>query len=141
MADLRSGCILFDTTFKFKDKEIGEKLIVILNNPLKGQPFLVCRTTSKEKSYRKKIPKGCQQKGKYFFSERGDAYFKDDTWLQLDDIYEYNNVEMLRKKFKGTLQILENLNDNILRQIKNCINNESEDISQEHLQMIVTTII
>ena len=67
MADLRSGCILFDTAFKFKDKEIGEKLIVILNNPLKGQPFLVCRTTSKEKSYRKKNPKGCQQKGKYFF--------------------------------------------------------------------------
>ena len=47
MTELKSGCILFDTKFTFKDNEIGEKLIVLLNNPnlRKNEPFLFCRTT------------------------------------------------------------------------------------------------
>jgi len=57
MTELKSGCKLFDKKFTFKDNEIGEKLIVLLNNPGKEEPFLFCRTTSKEKPpYQIKTP-------------------------------------------------------------------------------------
>ena len=62
MTELKSGCILFDTKFTFKDNEIGEKLIVLLNYPGKEEPFLFCRTTSKEKPpYQIKTPNGGQK--------------------------------------------------------------------------------
>ncbi len=92
MADLKSGCILFDIKFKFKDNEIGEKLIFILNNPKGNEPYLICRTTSKETAFRRRDPKGCKQNGKYFFLGAGDAYFEKDTWLQLDNIFEYKKT-------------------------------------------------
>lgn len=49
MIEFKSGCILLDKKFKFRDNEIDEKLIVLLNNPGKNEPYLFCCTTSRER--------------------------------------------------------------------------------------------
>ena len=140
MTELKSGCILFDTKFTFKDNEIGEKLIVLLNYPGKKEPFLFCRTTSKEKPpYQIKKPKGCQNDSYYFFINACN-FFPEDTWLLLYEIYEYDYICMLNKHFKQQIRIINCINDITLRQIKNCIK-YSRDISDKHLKMILDTIV
>ena len=140
MPELKPGCILFDTKFKFKDNEIGEKLIVLLNNPLKNEPFLFCRTTSIEKPpYKIKTPSGCQKNSQYFFINACN-FFPKDTWLLLHDIYEYNKAHILKKAFDKEIRIIKSINDDTLRQIKNCVK-YSIDISEKHLKMILKTIV
>lgn len=140
MTELKPGCILFDIKFKFKDNEIGEKLIVLLNNPRENEPYLFCRTTSREKPpYKIKTPKGCQKNSQYFFINEC-SFFPEDTWLLLHDIFEYDYTCMLNKYFKGEMKIKNCINDTTLRQIKNCIKN-SRDISVKHLEMIIHTIV
>jgi len=41
--------ILFHSAFEFKDGETGKKLLIILNAPEGSEPFLCCKTTSKQK--------------------------------------------------------------------------------------------
>lgn len=140
MKELNPGCILFDTKFVFKDNEIGEKLIVLLNNPRKNEPFLFCRTTSIEKPpYKIKTPSGCQKNSQYFFINACE-FFPKDTWLLLYEISEYNIARILKKAFDKEISIINSINDTILRQIKNCIKC-SEDISEKHLKMILETIV
>ena len=140
MPELKPGCILFDTKFVFKDNEIGEKLIILLNNPRKNEPFLFCRTTSIEKPpYTIKTPPGCQKKSQYFFINACE-FFPKDTWLLLYEISEYGKARILKKAFDKELSIINSINDTILRQIKNCIK-DSIDISGKYLEMILKTIV
>jgi hypothetical protein len=140
MTELKPGCILFDTKFVFRDNEIGEKLIVLLNNPRKNEPFLFCRTTSIEKPpYQIKIPSGCQKNSQYFFINACN-FFPKDTWLLLRDIYEYDKARILKKAFNKEIRIINSIDDNILRQIKNCVK-DSIDISEKYLEMILKTIV
>ena len=140
MTELKSGCILFDTKFEFKDNEMGEKLIVLLNNPRENEPYLFCRTTSRERPpYQMKTPKGCQKNSHYFFINACNFFLKD-TWLLLYEIYEYDYTCMLNKHFKQQIKMISSMDDNILRQIKNCIKN-SDDISEKYLEMILKTIV
>jgi hypothetical protein len=136
MTELKPGCIFFDIKFTFKDNEIGEKLIVLLNNPGKEESFLFCRTTSKEKPpYQIKTPNGCQRNSQYFFIKACN-FFPKDTWLLLCDIYEYDKAFLLKKAFDKEIKILNSIDDTTLRQIKNCIK-----YSEKHLKMILKTIV
>ena len=142
MIELKSGCILFDRKFKFRDNEIGEKLIILLNKPnlRENEPYLFCRTTSRERPpYLIKTPKGCQRDSNYFFINEC-SFFPKDTWLLLNDIREYDCTRILKKHFDKEIKIIDCINEITLRQIKNCIK-YSEDISEKHLKMILKTIV
>jgi hypothetical protein len=140
MIEFKSGCILLDKKFKFRDNEIGEKLIVLLNNPRKNEPYLFCRTTSRERPpYQIKTPKGCQKNSQYFFIT-ACSFFPEDTWFLLYDIHEYDTARVLNKHFKKEIIIINCIDDITLRQIKNCIKN-SIDISEKHIKMMLETII
>jgi len=140
MTELKSGCILFDIKFTFKDNVIGEKLIVLLNNPRENEPYLFCRTTSRERPpYLIKTPKGCQKNSQYFFINACN-FFPEDTWLLLCDIYEYDKALILKKALNKEIRILNSIDDTILRKVKNCIK-YSRDISEKHRKMILETIV
>jgi hypothetical protein len=57
------GTILFDSSFVFKDKQVGEKLIVVLNDGTDGYYILV-KTTSVPDNKEKKI--GCNLTNKKY---------------------------------------------------------------------------
>lgn len=86
-----------------------------------------------------KTPSGCQKKSQYFFINACN-FFPKDTWLLLYEIYEYDYTCMLNKHFKQQMKIVNFIDDDILRQIKNCIKN-SIDISEKYLEMILKTIV
>lgn len=132
---MTKGAILFHHSFKFKDGEIGEKLIVVLNNPnlQNDEPYLVCRTTSKE-GKRKRKP-ACDIDQSTFFIPEDNASFRSDTWLQLYEIYEIDAQSLLNDRSEGQLDFLDQLPQEITRQLMNCLKN-MEDISIEHLVLI-----
>ena len=132
---MTKGSILFHHSFKFKDGEKGEKLLVVLNIPnlQNNEPYLVCRTTSKE-GKRKRRP-ACDIDQSTFFIPEGDASFPSDTWLQLYEIYPINAQSLLNDRNDGQLDVLDQLPEEITRQLMNCIKN-MVDISIEHLVLI-----
>ena len=42
----KSGEIFFPPKFPFKNGEIGEKYLILLNNPTNNDPYVFCRATS-----------------------------------------------------------------------------------------------
>lgn len=88
---LMKGSVFHHPKFVFKDGEIGNKLLVLLNTPQKNDPYLIVKTTSQETSQqitRPKIP-GCNQVFSVFFVPCKGFFFDKDTWIILDEIYPF----------------------------------------------------
>lgn len=132
---LEKGCILFHKKFQFKDGELGEKLIIILNSPDPSkEPYLVCRTTSQERNKPKTF--GCQEELSLFFLPGGQDFFEKDTWIQLYDIFPFEASTILKDFFDGELSVLGKFKELTIRQLMNCIR-KVKDISLRHKGMIL----
>ena len=134
---MTAGDILHHTDFTFHDGVKGEKLLVVLNDPdlKKGEPYLVIRTTSRLKG--KEMQPGCLAGWRVFYCvpTKGE-FFDRPTVLQLDDMYELNISTVLRDGLQHSLKQIGQLSDLLLRQLKNCIKQIKEDISEKHYEMI-----
>lgn len=132
---MKKGDILLHDKFKFKDGDLGKKLLVILNNPdLKNSdPYLICRTTSVEKG-KIKSP-ACDDNLSTFFIPENSDYFEIDTWIQLHEVFEFTLEESLKDHFDGHLDIRGKLTEDTIRQLLNCIK-KIKDISEEHKELI-----
>lgn len=127
------GTVLFHTRFTFRDGEVGEKLIVTLNEPEIDEPYIVCKTTSNPQ-YKPKTP-GCHAERGLFFIPAGTEFFEKDTWLQLYDLYEFEREPFLQYHFRHDLEVKDKLSDEMIRQIINCIR-ICPDVSDHHLSLI-----
>ena len=116
---MKRGTILFHTNFKFKDGEAGKKLLVVLNNQRGNDPFLMARTTTS--GINKSRTPGCLQNENLFFIESEKTCFRDDTWIQLYEIYPFTATDVLKDKFDGHLEIKSNLPEQTANEIKNCV--------------------
>jgi len=135
MADLGEGAILFHKRFEFTDGAIGEKLIVVLNNPDPSkEPYLTCRTTSQERN-KTKIP-GCQEEHSLFFLPASHDFFKRDTWIQLHEIFPFDAKTLISDHLSGSLTLRGQLQPTTIRQLMNCIR-KIKDISGKHRRMIL----
>ena len=133
--ELGKGSILFHKQFEYKNGDLGEKLIIVLNNPDPSrEPYLVCRTTSQEKSKPKRF--GCNEELSLFFLPGSHDFFEKDTWIQLHDIFPFDASTLLKDRFDGELSILGKLKDLTTRQLMNCIK-RIKDISLRHKRMIL----
>jgi hypothetical protein len=114
------GTILFDSSFVFKDKQVGEKLIVVLNDGTDGYYILV-KTTSVPDNKEKKI--GCNLTNKKypnFFIEKKTCGLPKDTWVALFEFYPYSTDEILNKHFRKQLEIKCTLPREILLKLLEC---------------------
>ena len=84
---LASGSIFVAKKFKYSDGTIGEKLLVLLNNPYQNIPYIVVKTTSKQHS--KPKTKGCinHYHKAFFIPPKKQDFFNKETWIQLDDYF------------------------------------------------------
>ena len=80
------GTIFLHNRFKFKNGDISNKYLILLNTPAKGEPYLLVKTTSQQKT-KPKTP-GCIKRMSVFFVPGRKAFFPDDTWVQLFELYE-----------------------------------------------------
>lgn len=132
---MRKGTILYHRKFEFLDDQLGEKLLIILNSPntSKNQPYLCCKTTSKQKFNIEK--EGCYSKQSIYFLDANSDWFKEKTWIQFHDIYEFKCQEFLQAHFKGDLTIKSELKELSITSIIACIK-KSDDISNYHLDLL-----
>jgi hypothetical protein len=116
---LQKGSIFFHTKFKFKNGTEGEKLLVQLNNPKKSEPYLFCKTTSKENG--KPLTPGCHHKISLFFIPKEQESLKENTWLQLFEIYPFDAASVIRDSWDKCLVEKGIIKDLTIRQLMNCI--------------------
>ncbi len=130
---MNKGTILYHTAFQFKDGQIGQKLLIVLNTPQNNDPYLCCKTTSKQKYGLDK--EGCHSNKNIYVLNPIANCFPAKTWVQFHEIFEFNNHTFLQDHFNGKLNIKGTLPTNTINAIINCIK-KSDDISKYHLQLL-----
>jgi len=137
---LEIGAILFHKRFEFFDGELGEKLIVLLNEPETPEEieegYIFARTTSQEKS-RFREPE-CQPDRSEFFIAANNDWFLNDTWVQLYELYTFDVKTVIEDSLTGVLEVKGRLKENKTGQLINCVN-KATDVSGLHKRIINTS--
>ena len=121
----KAGQILLHKDFVFKDKNIGIKLVVVLNTCDNNEICLVLKTTSQSKHYIGAYP-GCNSGKKCFcVYEECQQGFPTDTFVQLDYVYPINVEHLLKIK---KITFVDHLSDICFANLKKCLRNFKEDI-------------
>ena len=95
------GSIFVAEKFKFSDGTTGKKLLVLLNNPTSGDPYLVVKTTSQKHS--KPDTPGCiENYHQAYFILANSNFFQKDTWIQLDDYFPFDQSHVKTKTYRAT---------------------------------------
>jgi len=130
---MNKGTILFHRDFQFHNGQSGEKLIIVLNTPKDNEPYLCCKTTSKQKFGIER--EGCHsQKNIYVINPNFD-WFKMKTWVQFHELYEFERAKFLQAHFKNSLDVKGELKANTIGAIRNCIK-RSDDVSKYHISLL-----
>ena len=132
------GSILHDKNFRFSDGEIGNKLLIVLNDG-KTAPYIIIKTTSKQKS--KGRDEGCQLNDKppNFFLPKDSCSFEKDTWAELNEFFEFDFNTIFRKKLAKTLEHLDTLPTNTLKDLLSCAEN-CDDITELQSTILKQTL-
>ena len=132
---MRKGTILYHRKFEFLDDQLGEKLLIILNSPnmSKNQPYLCCKTTSKQKF--NIVNEGCHSQFNIYVLNANTEWFSKKTYIQFHNVFEFKCQEFLKAHFKGDLTIKSELKELSINAIIACIK-KSDDISNYHLELL-----
>lgn len=131
------GTVLFDPSFEFHDGDKSPKLFILLTDAVNGS-FLAVRTTSKCRHKNRKA--GCQidDNPPNFYLPENSCAFPSETWILLDDTYEFKPYDLTQSVKLGSIQQKFCLDKSELIELLFCAM-DSQDISQVHLDRLVTT--
>ena len=132
---MKVGTILHDKEFQFSNGLPGNKLVIILS-PF-GKNFLAVKTTSQQ--HRKNKQSGCQIKDKppNFFISKNDSWFIEDTWVELDEVYELD-FDILSSKLESKIAASKTtLSGDIIQNLLACAVT-SQDIEEFYLDFLKT---
>lgn len=130
---MNKGKILYHQAFQFQNGQYGKKLLITLNNPQNNEPYLCCKTTSKQQFNIDK--EGCHYNKNIYVLNANTDWFKEKTWVQFHELYEIDRHKFLQAHFKGDMDVKGELKGNTICAIINCIK-RSEDISNYHLTLL-----
>lgn len=135
---MNPGTIIFDNEFIFSDGSKGKKILVVLNDGCEGY-YIIVKTTSKGAF--KGINYGCQSNDRYpnFFLPAGSCCLKENTWIQLDQFFEFTSHLLLSKHFSGQMNRVGLLEKSILKALLECTV-ICEDISGSQEKIIRKTL-
>lgn len=130
------GAVYFHPQFKFHDNEIGEKRSVVLNEPRRGDPYLVAKTTTNLRNLTYSI--GCKPARRVFYvPENTEPSLPLTTLVQLFEFYEFSEAELLGANLRDKiLEYKGDLSPLTLAQLINCIKKLKMDIPQHYFVMI-----
>jgi hypothetical protein len=128
------GTILCDDVFTFSDGSTGKKILIVLNDGSDGL-YIIVKTTSR--SDFKGNDYGCQSSDRYpnFFCPKGSCCLTKDTWIQLDQFFEFKVHEVMARHFSGYMKRIGILPDQILKELLTCAI-ECEDITSKQVQVL-----
>lgn len=130
---MNKGTIFFHKKFKFKDGGVGEKLLIVLNEPKKNESYLFCKTTSRSKFNLEH--QGCYSDKNIYILNADHDSFQKKTWVQFHELYEANATDLLRARFDGDLEVKAQLRIETINALVNCIK-RSDDISKYQLSLL-----
>lgn len=132
------GTFLFDPEFKFSDDEIGQKILVVLNDGSVGH-YIVVKTTSNNKF--KNSNSGCQLRDRYpnFFLPKEVCCLKEHTWIQLQEFFEFQCSELIDKHFNRGMKTIGNLSQELIQELLRCAV-RCDDITQNQEKILIETL-
>lgn len=131
---MNRGDVLYFPDFEFEDGGHANKLFVVLAAPAGGERMLAMKTTSV--SDKRKRDPGCQPAKKEFFFKAG-TLFRKDTWIILWTAPYVLPVTAVAEKIKkNECKIVMTLPSQDVNAIRNCLEKFSEDLNQEHRDML-----
>ena len=72
---MKKGTVFLHKNYQFPDGGIADKFFIIINNPDRNDPFLTCKTTSKQDSRPDQV--GCHhERNTYVIREKEDFFPK-----------------------------------------------------------------
>jgi hypothetical protein len=95
----------------------------------------IVKTTSKPKRYAG-LPPGCSEGRKVFVILKGIEGFREDTYIQLEEIFELDNIEMLQGHWSKRMTTLFAMNEQKFNELRNCLRRLKEDIPARQFQWI-----
>jgi hypothetical protein len=110
---MSKGTVLFYKSFTFHDGGQSDKRVIILNEPNDNEPYLCCKTTSKEK-YGLQY-EGCYSDESIYVINPIDKCFTVKTWVQFHELYEITFEKFIIDMFKGQISELGTLNRGSVR--------------------------
>lgn len=121
------GSIFFDKKFVFHDGEDGKKILISLGTS--SGVTLVAKTTSQGHRYGCNF--GCQHKDRFpnFHLVQNCCVLSKPTWVCLSEFYEFNDAQLLKKKFGGDIEHIGDLSNEITKSLLECAV-ASEDITE-----------
>lgn len=133
------GTILCHHNFKFSDGATAKKLIILLTDLTEEHSYILAKTTSQEN--RKSKKSGCQKNDIYpnFFIPKTHSTFPKDTWVDLNEFFEFEAKELLQKHFSGEIQTINVLERELTKKLLSC-SIECEDISFHQQEAIKTAL-
>ena len=116
---LKVGEVLFDPSFVFPDGQTKGKLLIILARSL-ANDFIVARTTSNPQ--RKSFQYGCHndEPDPNFSIPKTTGAFPKDTWVCLDYLFNFDDLELEAKVAAGAIAPKGMLPTNILKALMDC---------------------
>lgn len=135
---MNPGSIFFDKDFVFHDGKSGQKLFVVLGSSTGVS--VVAKTTSK--IYGKGIVYGCQPDDRFhnFYLPVNTCHLKTNTWVCLNEFYEFKQSDMLQKRFNGIVNPICDLAEDIAKQVQDCAL-LSDDISGKQIEIVKSSLI
>jgi hypothetical protein len=130
------GSIFLDENFQFRDGTKGRKLLILLNNPAKNDPYFLVKTTSKQ--HEKSKTPGCieQPYQAYFIQGNSGDFFEVNTWIQLDDYFMFE-----QKSVKKKLNYIGKLSEKTTKLVIDCFRKINEqDLSPKILDYLYPKI-
>lgn len=120
------GSVFFDRLFRFADEETGRKLFVVLGY-IDGI-YVVVKTTSRQHGRGRIF--GCQLNDRFpnYYLPPSSCGLNGETWVCLEEFYEFNATAVLKKKFGGIIDAICDLPVGVIRDLQACAL-KSEDIS------------
>jgi hypothetical protein len=129
---MNPGTILHDQHFKFLDGEVGNKLLIVLNDGKDGV-YTVIRTTSKQKQKGREEGGQLKDRPPNFYAPDGSCCLDGESWFLLDDYYDLKAAELQQKVFVGDIQRIGELpKDMLIELLAGAI--ESFDIRDEQAE-------
>jgi hypothetical protein len=126
------GAIYHHNKLVFHNGFTGKKYLILLNTPVKNEPYLFVKTTSQKKD--KPSTPGCIKEHSLFFVPVGKTSFKKDTWVQLYEIYEILPRDIDTSK---EISIVGNMDHKMIDAIVNCLfESEEDNIAPVHKNLL-----
>jgi hypothetical protein len=121
------GAILHDPQFLCHDKTQQNKLLVVLNDGSAGNYILVKTTSSGKK---KSSAPGCHPRDRFrnFFIPKGQSDFPEDTWVMLDEFYEFDRKTLLQQALSKYIKVKGQLPQSLIKSLLVCAK-DSPDIT------------